>query len=154
MKKVLQKPSTRLNRLLQQSQYLEYLSKRILTYLPNEFSNKISVLGFSKESKKTANNKQPSLVILATSPTWASKLRFYVPILKRSLRTEAQFSQINKIIIRTASPNTIPKNKHSKPIYSPKSASIVYDSAQCINDIALKEALIHLAHNLKKPSSQ
>ncbi len=149
MKKVLQQPSASLNRLLQHNQYLDYLSKRLLTYLPTEFSNKISVLGFSKKASK---NKQQSLIILADSPAWASKLRFYIPTLKRSLRAEPQFNLLSKIVIRTVSSDSTQKKDTPKPLYSQKSASIIHDSAQYIDDAELKEALIRLAHNIKKPS--
>ena len=146
MKKVLRQSSNRIDRLLQHSRYLEYLTRRLLTFLPVEFCKKISVLGFSSNK---GTKKQQSLIIAATSPAWASKLRFYTPTLKRSLCAEPQFSQLHKIIIRVGANNHSPQSQHStKPVYSSQSASIIQDSAQHIDNAELKEALIRLAHNV------
>jgi len=155
MKKVLQQSSHSLDRLLQHSRYLEYLTRRLLTYLPNEFSKKISVLGFaSMQRAKQSSNKQQSLIIAAISPAWASKLRFYTPTLKRSLCADAQFSQLTKIIIRVNRVNDYsPLHNGTKPVYSTQSATIIQDSAQCIENIELKEALIRLSHNVNKHKS-
>ena len=157
MKKVLQQSSHSLDRLLQHSRYLEYLTRRLLTYLPAEFSKKISVLGFSspKQGAKQRANKQQSLIIAAISPAWASKLRFYTPTLKRSLCADTQFSQLTKIIIRVNRANDYsPLHNGTKPVYSPQSATIIQDSAQHIENIELKEALIRLAHNVNNHKSE
>ena len=157
MKKVLQQSSHSLDRLLQHSRYLEYLTRRLLTYLPGEFSKKISVLGFASKQRskrqivKQDSNKQQSLIIAAISPAWASKLRFYTPTLKRSLCADAQFSQLHKIIIRVGANNHSPKFQYgTKPVYSSQSASIIQNSAEHIDNLELKEALIRLAHNVNK----
>ena len=149
MKKVLQQSSASLDRLLQHSRYLEYLSKRVLTYLPAEFAEKIIVLGFSNKNK-SKKEKQYALIIAAVSPAWASKLRFYTPTLKRSLCAEPQFSLLNKIVIRVTSSNTSVKKDQKDPVYSQNSAAIIQNSAEHIENNDLKEALIRLAHNVKK----
>ncbi len=163
MKKILQQPSTSIERLLQHSRYLEYLSKRLLTYLPAEFAEKISVLGFSTSvgassggassggtSSGGKREKQQNLIIAAKSAAWASKLRFYTPVLKRSLSAEPQFSQLKKIIIRVASVNVSTKEEREMPVYSPNSAKIIANSAQHIENDDLKDALMRLAHNVGK----
>lgn len=145
MKKVLQQASGSIDRLLQHSRYLEFITKRLLTYLPDEFSGKISVLGFSRRKK------QPSLVVTVTSAAWASKLRFYTPSLKRSLTAEPQFSELKKIIIKVASTKTNKSNKDdNRPIYSANAANTIENSAQHIDNDELKEALMRLAHSVSQ----
>lgn len=146
MKKILQQPSTSIERLLQHSRYLEYLSKRLLTYLPAEFSEKISVLGFSTSAGN--RGKQQSLIIAAISAAWASKLRFYTPTLKRSLTAEPQFSQLKKIIIKVASSNTSTNKEKNMPLYSQNASDIIQNSAQHIENDDLKNALMRLAHSV------
>jgi len=153
MKKILQQPSTSIERLLQHSRYLEYLSKRLLTYLPAEFAEKISVLGFSASAGTASNSKrrkQQDLIIAAISAAWASKLRFYTPALKRSLSAEPQFSQLKKIIIRVASVNNSTKEQKKMPVYSPDAAKTIANSARHIENDDLKNALMRLAHNVGK----
>jgi len=148
VKKVLQQSSASIARLLQHSRYLEYLSKRVLTYLPPEFCGKISVLGLS------GKRKQYSLVLAAISPAWASKLRFYSPALKRSLSSEPQLSQLKKISIRvTATRHQPDKKKQANPVYSQNSAKIIQSSAEHIENEALKNALLRLAQNVSKSTS-
>ncbi len=146
MKKVFQQPAISIDRLLQHSRYLEYITKRVLTYLPDEFSGKISVLGFS--SRLSNKGKQQSLIISAISAAWASKLRFYTPTLKRSISAEPQFSQLGKITIKVASANISTKKDKKMPNYSHNAAEIIQDSAQFIENDELKEALIRLARNV------
>ncbi len=144
MKKVLQQPSANIERLLQHGRYLDYLSKRVLTYLPDEFAKKISVLGFNKKGNKNI------LVVSIVSSAWASKLRFYLPTLKRSLSTEPQFSHIQSISIRIASSNIAPPSQENKIIYSHSSAKIIEDSADHIDDVDLKAALMRLSRHVAK----
>ena len=164
MKKILQQPSASIERLLQHSRYLEYLSKRLLTYLPAEFAEKISVLGFSTYieptsvagtfSNGTSSNgkreKQQKLIIAASSAAWASKLRFYTPTLKRSLSAEPQFSHLKKIVIRVTSTNASTNEQKKMPVYSENAADIIASSAQHIENDDLKNALMRLAHNVGK----
>lgn len=148
MKKVLQQPSASIERLLQHGRYLDYLSKRILTYLPDEFSDKILVLSFSGKGTSKA------LTIAAISSAWASKLRFYTPTLKRSLSTDPQFSQLGKIIIKVGFSNITTKNKKSTPKYSQNSADVIENSAQHIDDDALKASMMRLSRHVKKSSEK
>ena len=152
MKKVLQQPSPSIERLLQHQRYLDYLSKRLLTYLPAEFLKKISVLGITSSTANKRANKQ-ILIVSVTSAAWASKLRFYLPTLKRSLCAEAQFSHIQSIRIKviSATEKTPPKkNKHL--VYSNYSAKIVASSAQHISDDSLRTSLLRLSQHISENS--
>ena len=150
MKKVLQQPSASIERLLQHGRYLDFLTKRVMTYLPDEFADKISVLGFtSKSTTKTSTN---DLIISAISSAWASKLRFYTPTLKRSLIAEPQFSQLGKIIIKVAFSNINTKNKKSTPKYSQNSAKVIESNAEHIENEALKASLMRLSRHVKEKS--
>lgn len=144
MKKVLQQPAANIERLLQHGQYLEYLSKRVLTFLPAEFAGKITVLGLS------GKDNHQILVIAAISPAWASKLRFHTPILKRCLMAEPRFSRLQKIVIKVAFSNINTKFKENKPNYSQNSAKVIENSAQHITDEGLKGALMRLSRHVAK----
>ena len=148
MKKILQQPSANIERLLQHGRYLDYLSKRVLTYLPEEFADKISVLGFSSKGTTKA------LIIATISSAWASKLRFYTPTLKRSLCSEPQFSQLGKIVIKVGFSNITTKIKKSTPKYSQNSANVIENSAEHIDDEALKAALMRLSQHVKAKSDE
>jgi hypothetical protein len=147
MKKIFQQSSMSVHRLLQQSHYLDYLSKRVLTYLPDEFIDKLSILSFRKKKN------QHCLTIATISAAWASKLRFYTPILKRSLKTEPKFDQLEKIIIKVL-PNkfnlTTQQNKGDNPVYSDQSALLIEQSANHIDNDALKATMMRLALHVKK----
>lgn len=155
VKKVLQQPSAAIERLLQHKHYLDYLSKRLLSYLPNEFAHKISVLGLTVSALNKKSNKQ-ILLVSVTSAAWASKLRFYLPSLKRSLCAEAQFSHIQSIRISVNSATTTRQPRPSKSaqplVYSNHSAQIVADSAQYINDEGLKSSLLRLSQHISEDS--
>jgi len=142
MKKIFQQPSASIERLLQHSRYLDYLSKRLLTYLPAEFAGKISVLGFSAKGEKQ------SLIVAASTPAWASKLRFYTPTLKRSLTAEPQFRQLQSIIIKVAFSNISTKTNKNNPVYSKDSAKIIENNAQHIENEDLKESLMRLSRHV------
>lgn len=148
MKKVLQQPAASIERLLQHGQYLDYLSKRLLTYLPDEFSGKISVLGFSTKGKNSTTVTKQKLIVAAINSAWASKLRFYTPTLKRSLSAEPQFSQLQSIIIKVAFSNISIKNTKNNPIYSQTSAKVIESNAQHIADEDLKASLMRLSRHV------
>lgn len=153
MKKVLQQPSASIERLLQHKRYLDYLSKRLLSYLPDEFSTKLSVLGLT-DSKINKHGGKQVLLISVSSAAWASKLRFYLPSLKRSLCREAQFSHIQSIRIKAASTKSDNHHKYLKKdnhlLYSNISAKIIADSAQHITDEGLKSSLLRLSQHISE----
>ena len=155
VKKVLQQPSAVIERLLQHKHYLDYLSKRLLSYLPNEFSGRISVLGLTVSGLNKKSKKQV-LLVSVTSAAWASKLRFFLPSLKRSLCAEAQFSHIQSIritVISAASNSQVnPLKSNNHLIYSNHSAKVVANSAQHINDEGLKSSLLRLSQHISKKS--
>ncbi len=144
MKKVLQQPYAAIDRLLQHSRYLDYLSRRLLSYLPDEFSGKVSVAGFKQ---------QQQLTLSVSSSAWASKLRFYTPTLKRSLRNDPQFNQLQKIIIKVAFSNTNTKQTKNTLIYSQNAANVIASSADHIEDEGLRETLLRLAEHVGEKSS-
>ena len=156
MKKVLQQPSEKIERLLQHKRYLDYLSKRLLSYLPDEFAAKLSVLGLT-DSKTNRKGGKQVLLVSVSSAAWASKLRFYLPSLKRSLCAEAQFSHIQAIRIKVSSNQTNHNCEHAKKannlVYSNTSAKIVASSAQHITDEELKSSLLRLSQHISEAQS-
>ena len=143
MKKILQWPSNDIERLLQHSRYLAYLTKRLLTFLPSEFTHNVFVLAYR------VKKKQHCLIISSKSSAWASKLRFHIPALIRSLSAEPQFSQLEKILIRVNdSQKKIPARKNN-PKYSIQSANTIKESAQEVSNDDLKKSLLRLAKHVR-----
>lgn len=139
MKKILQQPYATIDRLLQHSRFLDYLTRRLLTYLPDEFAEQVNVVGFK--------NKQ-QLKLACSSPAWASKLRFYTPKLKRALQNDPQFNQLQKINIKVAFSNINTKNKKNTLIYSQNAANMIAHTAEHIEDEGLRETLMSLSRHV------
>ncbi len=143
MKKILQQPDASIDRLLQHSRYLDYLTRRLLSYLPEEFAEQVSVVAFK--------NKQ-QLKLACNSPAWASKLRFYTLKLKHALQNDPQFNQLQKINIKVVSSNINTKNKKNTLIYSQSAANVIADSAEHIEDEGLRENLMRLSRHVGEKS--
>ncbi len=143
MKKILQQPYATIDRLLQHGRYLDYLSKRLLTYLPEEFSAQVTVIGFKDKQQ---------LKLACSSSAWASKLRFYTPKLKRALQNDPQFNQLQKIKIKVALSNINTKNKKNTLIYSQNAANVIARTADHIEDGGLKETLLRLSKHVGEKS--
>ena len=112
-----------------------------------EFIGKINVIGMKNKAKKQV------LVVSTCSSAWASKLRFYLPALKRSLCSEAQFSHIQAIQVKAAtkpSDEVQKRQKNNKLVYSSSSAKIIQQSAQHIADNGLKSSLLRLSQHISK----
>ncbi len=145
MRKILQTPSESIQRLLQHGRFLNYITQRIKTYLPADFSDKITVVRFNKKI----------LVIAVNSSGWASKLRFYLPELKRSLSIEDRFAQLDVIKIRVSAQKKLNFAASQTPIHSNFAAKTVQENAQCIKNEQLKASLLNLSrHIAEKPAAK
>ena len=137
MKKILCGSIPGIEELLQHSRYLAYLSKRVLTYLPVEFNDKVSVLKYDRQV----------LVLSAASSGWAGKLRFYLPELKQRLSGEQLFLQLRTIKVKVCSADVSKKTKKN-PNYSTKASLIIEQSVQQISDQPLKSSLLKLSRHI------
>jgi hypothetical protein len=138
MKKILQTPSANIERLLQHGRFLDYITKRIKTYLPGDFSDNITVVRFDKKL----------LVIATSSSAWASKLRFFIPQLRRSLIAESRFTYLVTIKVKVSSQKISKPAPLNTPFYSHFAAKILHDNAEFINNDELKASLLNLSRHI------
>ena len=96
------------------------------------------------------------LTIITTSPVWAAKLRYLLPSLLIQLQNQKIFSQVTEINIKISN---ISIHSEAKPrprrivSMSPDSANVIQQTANSVNDKALRESLLRLSLHGKKPEN-
>lgn len=102
------------------------------------------------QSGELSNNR---LTIITTSPVWAAKLRYLLPGLLKQLQTHKTFSQVTEINVKISTHTTSTEDK-PKPrrvvSMSPHSAEVLQQTANAIEDKALRESLLRLSLHGKK----
>ncbi|MDH5183766.1 MAG: DUF721 domain-containing protein [Gammaproteobacteria bacterium] len=94
------------------------------------------------------------LTIITSSPVWAAKLRYLLPALLKQLQTHKPFSQVTEINIKISNItfySEVQPKQHRKASMSPHSADIIQQTANSVNDKALRESLLRLSLHGKKP---
>lgn len=93
------------------------------------------------------------LTIITTSPVWAAKLRYLLPSLLMQLNKQKIFSQVTEINIKISN-ISIQTEARKKPrrivVMSPDSADVIEQTANTVNDKALRESLLRLSLHGKK----
>ncbi|MGE0482801.1 MAG: DciA family protein [Gammaproteobacteria bacterium] len=91
-----------------------------------------------------------SLVLFASSPVWASKLRFVTPQLLADLPTAAEFSTVRSIRVRVRSreENNQP-HRTERPRMGQSAGRDIRAQAATIGDERLREALERLARRAR-----
>jgi len=143
MKKILQTPSANIERLLQHGRFLDYITQRIKTYFPADISDNITVVKFDKKT----------LVIAVVSSAWASKLRFFIPELKRSLIVESRFAHLATIRIKVLAKRTAKSALTHTPVCSDFAAKTLHENAQFIHNDELKTSLLNLSRHIAEKVS-
>lgn len=147
MKKILQTRSANIERLLQHGRFLDYITQRIKTYLPADFSDKIMVVRFDKKT----------LVIATRNSAWASKLRFFIPELRRSLSAENRFAHLEVIKVKVSSLDTGDATSSNTPVHTPLCSDFavktIRNNAQFIKDDELKKSLMNLSQHIAEKTN-
>ncbi|GMR08939.1 MAG: hypothetical protein BMS9Abin26_1949 [Gammaproteobacteria bacterium] len=130
-----------LQAILRNAHRLEQLDSILKRYLQTPLYNYIQL----------ANYREGILILLAPSPVWASRLRHMLPQLRQNLLRQSRFKDLRDIQVRIAplqrNTDACRSANHS---LSPESAAILEQSADTIQDPALKSALQRLAHSRDK----
>ena len=129
----------RLVEICQRTRQLEALNSAIKQCLPYALKEHCQVGSFNKGC----------LIIVVSDPAWASELRYSIPELRDTLRSEAGLYQLSsiKISIKTET-EAQPEKKHTKKSLSTHTLEgIISEAAQC-EYAPLKKALNQLARNL------
>jgi hypothetical protein len=121
--------------LVERAQKLLRLEQTVLRLLPDDLSLHCNVMNF----------KSKTLVLGATSPAWAARLRFAGPELVRQLQAHCSLDiAMLQIRIRPESSENRPICR-AKPKLSLESGTLLAQTAQNIEHRGLKEALFRLA---------
>jgi hypothetical protein len=114
------------------------------------------------QHSRVANFRDHCLVIEVDSAAWVLHLRYALPDLLQQLRKFPALAELKTIewYIRPATDFSDGELSPTRPLFSPRSAELICESAQWIKNAALKRALFKLAenvndgakrHNSKKP---
>ena len=98
-----------------------------------------------------ANIKTDSVVILVSSSTWATRLRYNIPAILDALNNQLNFTSIKtvRIKVKTLIPETSSKAKNPISL-SKSSAQILLDTADNFSDPDLRECFLKLSKNVTK----
>ena len=150
------RPARQIFKLLTSSRQAKGLLKRVaqnkqLTSVLQ--ANLPSPLAEFCQAGELSNNR---LTIITASPVWAAKLRYLLPSLLRQLQNHKSFSQVTDINIKISNTMTH-KDSQPKPrkmaTMSQQSASVIQQTAETIEDKALRESLLRLSRHGKKPGN-
>ncbi len=121
--------------LLERARKLQRLEKVVLGLLPDNLAAHCRVM----------NLKNETLILAAPSSAWAARLRFAGPELVKQV--EHQFALKLRGIHVRVQPESIEKQpvRQHRPRLSMASATLLAQTAQAVNDPALREALYRLA---------
>jgi hypothetical protein len=135
------KASRRTSRLLQRVERGRQLTHDIQTLLPSPLASYCQA-GDLVEHK---------LTIITTSPVWAAKLRYLQPTLLQAFRSIPTLAQVTEINIKISNQ---PQHRQTpargrKAHMSPQSAELIRQTADSIEDPALRESLLKLSRHAK-----
>ena len=103
-----------------------------------------------REHLSVANFDDTSIVIVADSPVWATRLRFNTQQLLAAARTLPGCEKTDSIRIKTTTRAVINPKTQFGPILSPVAAAQIRKSAVAQTDLALQETLNRLASRCRK----
>jgi hypothetical protein len=98
-----------------------------------------------------ANIKTDVATLLVSSSSWATRLRYNIPTILDALNNQLNFTSVKTIRIKvkkTVSTNTV-LNKKPIPL-SKKSAQLLADVANNLNDAELRACILKLSKNYHK----
>ncbi|VAW58117.1 hypothetical protein MNBD_GAMMA11-3068 [hydrothermal vent metagenome] len=120
---------------------LKQLNQAIKVSLPPDCHEHVDVVGI----------RGNQLIILTDSPVWRTRLRMMSQTMLEALHQHTGL-KLNRVNIRMAPPQRVIE-KPSPPhrVLSQQSSDIITQTARCIPDPDLQQALLKLAQKTKKP---
>lgn len=137
VKQILNSKSAGLQGLLQHTQQLNALNKRLMHLLPAPLPQHCT----------TAGIEQQQLILMTDSPVWATRLRLQAPNLIKALPEFQIKSVVVKIQPSRKAPEAAPR---ACPKMSSDASSLLNYLADATSDLKLKLALQRLARNGSK----
>jgi len=128
----------RLAALSRRCTYLQQLENQVLRRLP----------ALLKEHCRVANYHSGQLILITTSPAWATRLRYHIPTLRDQLTAVAELQQLQEIRIRI-SPGAAPKPPAQAPPRRLKAqtTALISTLAATLDDPVLRCALQKLVRH-------
>jgi len=123
----------------EKKQLIDRLNSAILPLLPANCRNHVTASNFS-------NN---TLTLIADSPVWAARLRMQQKQIISTIKQQLNLP-INSINFRFQQPETVKvREKKAAPSLSQQSSKIIEQTADSVDNEALKAALLRLAQHVK-----
>ncbi len=95
-----------------------------------------------------ANIKTDIVILLVSSPAWATRLRYNIPAILNALNNQLNFTSVKTIRIKVRKPIPDYLTSNKKPIYlSDKSAQFLSKVANNFNDPQLRSCILRLSKN-------
>lgn len=122
-------------RLMEHGAWLKQLNTAVHALLPES----------CRAHCRVANVRDGVLALAADTPAWAARLRFHGPHLRRSLerQTTLQVDDIRVLVVPRE--NRMERSRMARPDLSRKSAGLLRDTAEAMDDPLLRTALLRLA---------
>lgn len=137
--------SNLINRKIQfKAKHLEKLTRLIKASLPLNCQDHVQV----------SDIRDFQLVLITDSPAWSSRLRLYSKNMIQMLEEHTNI-KVNRVLVKLSQPKK-PAEKIVKKFrhLNKKSALLIQQTAEAIEDPDLKRALNHLAKNSAKKADQ
>ena len=126
-------------RILRKAHELQKIGQAIKASLPLDCHSHLDVVGI----------RENELILLTDSPVWQTRLRMFSQTILEALHQHAGIN-ITRIKIRLAPPTrTIEPYIPPKRTLSNESARVIDQTANCISDPALREAMLRLSKKAK-----
>lgn len=136
---VIQQAGDELGQLIDKSLYLQTISQILHEHLHRPLN----------EHCQVANLQDNCLIIIAESAAWATQLRYLAPELIKQLQAIPDLKHVEtlRVLVRPAFQPIAndPPRRYPRTQLSEKSARFIKETAECIADDALKQALLKLA---------
>ena len=139
--KLLKEENLPIAHLYEKAKSIQELDNKLKKYLDPSLHNHFQL----------ANIKTDSVVILVSSSTWATRLRYNIPAILETLNNQLNLTTIKTVRVKvktvTSENKQTPKNRIS---LSESSAQILRDVADNFNDPELRNCFIKLSKNYDK----
>jgi len=140
--KLLQRKNSKIGSLITQAQKIDFLNNKLLDLLPSPLPHHCHLAKIDNQT----------LVIIVDSPIWATRLRYSIPDLLAKLKHQSQyFFPVRDIKVKVEPIwhiKTPINTLKPKPI-SKKTAQCLTDTANTIENNAIKNALLKMAAKAK-----
>ncbi|MCP4041693.1 MAG: DUF721 domain-containing protein [Gammaproteobacteria bacterium] len=129
--------SGKFRQLVRQAGYLEQVNRSLQIYLEPALRGHCIV----------ANIRKETLVLQADSPAWASRLRFLGPSILQNLSRNFGWENVSRTKVIVRPPDyTSSQSRSRQPRISPRTAELLHQVGEDIDDDDLREAFLRLAH--------